>query len=128
MNWRTAQLLLENGVFLVMGFSISSIITEVDREHLSVWGAVGIGLHRRRGRARRVLAQLELERERVAWMDGLAAVADQPRPCTCRLARSHRSLARPRWGRAIAFTRTDHGLDRERAVAGNHQHLDTGIW
>ena len=44
MNWRTAQLLLENGVFLVMGFSISSIITEVDREHLSVWGAVGIGL------------------------------------------------------------------------------------
>jgi len=44
MNWRTAQLLLENGVFLVMGFSISSIIAEVDREHLSVWGAVGIGL------------------------------------------------------------------------------------
>lgn len=44
MNWRTAQLLLENGVFLVMGFSVSSIIAEVDREHLSVWGAVGIGL------------------------------------------------------------------------------------
>jgi len=44
MNWRTIQLLLENGVFLVMGYQLPQIIAEVEHEHLSVWGAVGIGL------------------------------------------------------------------------------------
>lgn len=44
MNWRTIQLLLENGVFLVMGYQISNVIADVEEEHLSVWGAVGVGL------------------------------------------------------------------------------------
>ena len=44
MNWRTIQLVLENGVFLVMGYEISTIIAEVQRDGLSVWAAVGIGL------------------------------------------------------------------------------------
>ena len=44
MNWRTIQLLLENGVFLVMGFQFSHIIEVVEEDHLSVWGAVGLGL------------------------------------------------------------------------------------
>lgn len=44
MNWRTIQLLLENGVFLLMGYQISTVIAGVEEEHLSVWGAVGIGL------------------------------------------------------------------------------------
>lgn len=44
MNWRTIQLLLENGVFLVMGYQMSHVISEVEHAHLSVWGAVGIGL------------------------------------------------------------------------------------
>lgn len=44
MNWRTIQLVLENGVFLVMGYEISTIIAEVQHDGLSVWAAVGIGL------------------------------------------------------------------------------------
>lgn len=44
MNWRTIQLLLENGVFLVMGLQISGIIENVEEEGLDVWAGVGIGL------------------------------------------------------------------------------------
>lgn len=44
MNWRTAQLLLENGVFLVMGYQMAQIVTEVGEEGASVWATVGIGL------------------------------------------------------------------------------------
>lgn len=44
MNWRTIQLLLENGVFLVMGFQMAAIIDEVQRDRLSVGDAVVIGL------------------------------------------------------------------------------------
>jgi HlyD family type I secretion membrane fusion protein len=36
MNWRTIQLLLENGVFLVMGAQISTIIADVHADDLSV--------------------------------------------------------------------------------------------
>jgi len=43
-NWRTAQLLLENGVFLVMGFEINAIVNQVQDDHLGVWQAVGFGL------------------------------------------------------------------------------------
>lgn len=44
MNWRTIQLLLENGVFLVMGFELTAIITDVVDARLGVGGAIGIGL------------------------------------------------------------------------------------
>ena len=44
MNWRTIQLLLENGVFLLMGFELTAIVTDVVDARLGVWGAVGIGL------------------------------------------------------------------------------------
>ncbi|OJX70303.1 MAG: peptidase [Micrococcales bacterium 73-13] len=44
MNWRTVQLLLENGVFLAMGFEITSVIADVRDARLGVGEAVGIGL------------------------------------------------------------------------------------
>ncbi|MGO2748590.1 MAG: cation:proton antiporter [Pseudoclavibacter sp.] len=44
MNWRTIQLLLENGVFLIMGLQISGIIENVEEEGLDVWAGVGIGV------------------------------------------------------------------------------------
>ncbi|KAB1660072.1 sodium:proton antiporter [Pseudoclavibacter chungangensis] len=43
-NWRTVQLILENGVFLVMGFEIRTLIADVEEHGLGVWLAVAIGL------------------------------------------------------------------------------------
>ncbi|MBS3178145.1 MULTISPECIES: cation:proton antiporter [unclassified Pseudoclavibacter] len=45
-NWRTAQLLLENGVFLLMGFELSALIESVDGDEdgIGLLHAVGIGL------------------------------------------------------------------------------------
>jgi CPA1 family monovalent cation:H+ antiporter len=40
-NWRTVQLLLENGVFLLMGFEITTVVADV---HTSVWTPVLLGL------------------------------------------------------------------------------------
>jgi NhaP-type Na+/H+ or K+/H+ antiporter len=43
-NWRTIQFLLENGVFLLMGLQIRTLIEHVDPRILSAGAAVGIGL------------------------------------------------------------------------------------
>ncbi|MES1169094.1 MAG: sodium:proton antiporter, partial [Leifsonia sp.] len=44
-NWRTIQFLLENGVFLLIGLEIRTLVADVEHpEILSVWDAVGIGL------------------------------------------------------------------------------------
>ncbi|WP_426623002.1 cation:proton antiporter [Leifsonia sp. McL0607] len=44
-NWRTIQFLLENGVFLLIGLELRTLIADVEHpETLSVWDAVGIGL------------------------------------------------------------------------------------
>ncbi|GAA1484790.1 sodium:proton antiporter [Brachybacterium fresconis] len=43
-NWLTAQLLLENGVFLLMGLQLMTLIDDVSHDGLSVWSAVWIGL------------------------------------------------------------------------------------
>lgn len=43
-NWRTIQFLLENGVFLLIGLEIRTLVGDVDPEVLSGWDAVGIGL------------------------------------------------------------------------------------
>ena len=44
-NWRTIQFLLENGVFLLMGLELRTLIVHVeDPEVLSVPAAIGIGL------------------------------------------------------------------------------------
>ena len=43
-NWHTIQLLLENGVFLLMGWELRHFVDEVEHEHLSVSGAVLVGL------------------------------------------------------------------------------------
>lgn len=44
-NWRTIQFLLENGVFLLIGLELRTLIGDVrDAEVLSVWNAIGIGL------------------------------------------------------------------------------------
>ena len=44
LNWRTAQFVLENGVFLLMGVEISAIIADVIAKDLSVSKAVLYGL------------------------------------------------------------------------------------
>ena len=43
-NWRTVQFVLENGVFLLMGAQISTIINDVHEDDLSVDQAVLLGL------------------------------------------------------------------------------------
>lgn len=44
-NWRTIQFLLENGVFLLIGLELRTLISDVQNpEVLSVWNAVGLGL------------------------------------------------------------------------------------
>jgi NhaP-type Na+/H+ or K+/H+ antiporter len=44
LNWRTAQFVLENGVFLLMGVELSAIIADVVAQDLSVGKAVRYGL------------------------------------------------------------------------------------
>lgn len=46
LNWRTVQFVLENGVFLLMGVQLKTIVSSVqsDRESISVVTAIGIGL------------------------------------------------------------------------------------
>ncbi len=43
-NWRTVQFVLENGVFLVMGAQISTIIRDIDSDQLPIHEAVYLGL------------------------------------------------------------------------------------
>ncbi|ANZ41030.1 peptidase [Lentzea guizhouensis] len=43
-NWRTIQLLLENGVFLLMGFEITAVVGDVRASGESVWTAFSLGL------------------------------------------------------------------------------------
>ncbi|HRO28916.1 MULTISPECIES: sodium:proton antiporter [Micrococcaceae] len=43
-NWRTIQLLLENGVFLLMGFEITSIVADAEASGRGLWFAVGIAV------------------------------------------------------------------------------------
>lgn len=44
-NWRTIQFLLENGVFLLIGLELRTLIADVEHpEVLSVWDAVSVGL------------------------------------------------------------------------------------
>jgi len=44
LNWRTAQFVLENGVFLLMGLQLSTIIAAVEEDDLSATQAVEYGL------------------------------------------------------------------------------------
>ncbi|MFD4991165.1 cation:proton antiporter [Cellulosimicrobium cellulans] len=41
-NWRTVELLLEGGVFLLMGLELFALVTDVQEAHGSLWRAVGI--------------------------------------------------------------------------------------
>ncbi|WP_285114107.1 sodium:proton antiporter [Leifsonia sp. fls2-241-R2A-40a] len=44
-NWRTIQFLLENGVFLLIGLELRTLVGDVEHpEVLSVWNAIGLGL------------------------------------------------------------------------------------
>lgn len=43
-NWRTAQFLLENGVFLVMGLELEAIVSQVEQDDLGIWSSIGLGL------------------------------------------------------------------------------------
>jgi NhaP-type Na+/H+ or K+/H+ antiporter len=46
LNWRTVQFILENGVFLVMGIQLKTIVTSVEAHpsNLDVWGCILLGL------------------------------------------------------------------------------------
>ncbi|MBX3098787.1 MAG: sodium:proton antiporter [Salinibacterium sp.] len=44
LNWRTLQFVLENGVFLLMGIQVSSLIAGVQEEDLSATTAIIVGL------------------------------------------------------------------------------------
>lgn len=41
-NWRTVELLLEGGVFLLMGLELFALVEDVVDERGDVWGAVGV--------------------------------------------------------------------------------------
>lgn len=41
-NWRTVELLLEGGVFLLMGLELFALVRDVVDERGDVWGAVGV--------------------------------------------------------------------------------------
>ncbi|SDD42040.1 sodium/proton antiporter, CPA1 family [Sanguibacter gelidistatuariae] len=43
-NWRTAQFVLENGVFLLMGVELKTLVQQVQMAHLGVWHAIWVGL------------------------------------------------------------------------------------
>ncbi|WP_062522812.1 cation:proton antiporter [Demequina silvatica] len=43
-NWRTAELLLEGVVFLLLGLEVTTLIADVEETHGSVWFALGLGL------------------------------------------------------------------------------------
>lgn len=43
-NWRTVELLLEGGVFLVMGLELFGLVTQVREQHESLWLALGIAV------------------------------------------------------------------------------------
>lgn len=44
LNWRTVQFLLENGVFLLMGLQLKTVIGTVPERHFGPWQAVVLGL------------------------------------------------------------------------------------
>lgn len=43
-NWRTIQFILENGVFLLMGFELKYLVDQVQDDHFSVTRAIQLGL------------------------------------------------------------------------------------
>lgn len=43
-NWRTVELLLESGVFLLMGLEVFGLVEEVREDHGSLWTAAGLAL------------------------------------------------------------------------------------
>ena len=43
-NWRTVELLLEGGVFLLMGLELESVVSDVSDSHGDLWSAVWIGV------------------------------------------------------------------------------------
>lgn len=63
-NWRTAQFVLENGVFLIMGFELKDLVDQVKDNHFSVTQAIGLGL----------VATLVLAVVRIAFVIPLIAV------------------------------------------------------
>ncbi len=43
-NWRTIELILEGGVFLVMGLELYGLVRDAQRDHTGVLAAIGIGV------------------------------------------------------------------------------------
>lgn len=43
-NWRTAQFVLENGVFLLIGIELRTLVEQVEVDDLSVLEAIGLGI------------------------------------------------------------------------------------
>lgn len=109
-NWRTVQLLLENGVFLLMGFEITTVVADVDS---SVWRAVAIGL----------LATAALTVLRVAFVVPLIAMLRRQQRGAGRMlerieAVLDRLIARgPRPGGQRRYAKATHMLRRRHADA-----------
>jgi CPA1 family monovalent cation:H+ antiporter len=84
-NWRTLELLLEGAVFLLMGLELYGLVLEVQEDHGSVWGAVGLGamaaavvLVVRAGYVAYLLATLRRRARRGVTMRGyLSAINDR---------------------------------------------------
>lgn len=89
-NWRTAQFVLENGVFLVMGFELKGLIDEVKDNHFSVTQAVELGF----------LATVILAIVRIAFVIPLIALLRRDESRAERLPRG--DLARRGWSRLLA--------------------------
>lgn len=126
LNWRTIQLLLENGVFLLMGYQIASVVDDVADDHLSVAAAVGVGaavtlvllvvrmgfmvplLASLRREQRRAVGRAEQhERRAAAFAAVVEQHSDHPRFTPERVALAERRIARR--GADLDFLR-DEGL------------------
>ncbi len=99
LNWRTAQFVLENGVFLVMGFGLKGLVDQVKDDHFSVSQAIGLGL----------LATLVLAAVRIAFVIPLLALL---RRDESRAREKGPAVSLARWWRRPAtdgrVTRKDH--------------------
>ncbi|MBK1783789.1 cation:proton antiporter [Prauserella cavernicola] len=112
-NWRTIQLLLENGVFLLMGFEITTVLADVHNSGEGVWTSVGLGL----------LATAVLIVLRIAFVTPLiAALRRQQRGAGERAGRIEDALDRittrgPRPGKDHRYDKVTRILQRRHADA-----------
>ncbi|WP_308015874.1 cation:proton antiporter, partial [Saccharopolyspora sp. 6M] len=105
MNWRTIQLMLENGVFLAMGYQLLHVAEEVAREGGDLWGTIWVGLA--------VTAALILVR--ILFAGPLSVwLRFEQRRATRRLADTGRDKS-ARWRHVLRLPHAGKGSQRRRA-------------